>query len=495
MSSSKTHTIQLAGAIFDFDGTLFESMHVWYGVLKTYLKQRDITPKDDIDEVSRTLSFSEMIALFKKDYFLEDSLEKIATDLRAIITEAYRHEVMPKPGALELLESMHKAGIKMAVASASPLLELELAIDRLGIRKYFEAIISVEEIGRGKTYSDVYDVALMHLGTRKLDTWVFEDAYHAALTAKHSGYKVLSVKDWSSANQEPELRDLCDVYVESLEELEVEYATLPQKMSPYKYLKSVLTIAGSDSSGGAGVQADLKTFLAHGVYGQSVINSITSQNTTGVQEVFDIPAQTVASQIDSVFSDIVPDAVKIGMLSSPEIIKTVADKLKEYKPKHVVLDPVMVAQSGGSLMHTEALDNLKNLLLPLASVITPNLYEASVLSDTSIKTKEDMLAAAHKLSDLTGATIVLKGGHLQGDALDLVLIDGKEVWLEAKRIDNENTHGTGCTLSSAIACNLARGEETLNAIKGAKNYVNGAIASQMNIGRGSGPLDHIYQHH
>lgn len=495
MSSEKTHTISLAGAIFDFDGTLFDSMHVWYGVLKTYLKQRDIVPKDNIDEMSRTLSFSEIISLFKSDYMLEDSLEVIAKDLRDIIITAYREEVMPKPGALSLLESMYNQGIKMAVASASPLLELELAIDRLGIRKYFEAIVSVEEIGRGKKYSDVYDVALMHLGTRKLDTWVFEDALHAAKTAKEGGYKVLGVKDWSSANQEPEMRKLCDVYVDSLEELEVHYHKNEQNPSPYTNLVSVLSIAGSDSSGGAGVQADLKTMLAHGVFGQSVINAITAQNTLGVQEVFDIPASIVAAQIDSVFQDIVPQAVKIGMLSSAEIIETVADKLKIYAPEHIVLDPVMVAQSGGNLMHDSALMSLKTKLLPIASVITPNIYEAECLSGMKINTREDMLAAAKQISQFTNACIVLKGGHIEGDAVDLVYTQDQELWLEAQRIDNPNTHGTGCTLSSAIACNLARGEELINAIKGAKNYVNGAIAAQMDIGKGSGPLDHIYQYH
>ncbi|MDO5044657.1 MAG: bifunctional hydroxymethylpyrimidine kinase/phosphomethylpyrimidine kinase [Coriobacteriia bacterium] len=266
------------------------------------------------------------------------------------------------------------------------------------------------------------------------------------------------------------------------------------EVSPYVNVKSVVSIAGSDSSGGAGIQADLKTFMAHAVFGQSVITSVTAQNTLGVQGVADVPPHFIATQIDSVFQDIHPDAVKIGMLSNPEIIKVVAQKLLEHKAKHIVLDPVLVATSGSALIQKEAIELLISELLPLAEVITPNIYEAEILSGFVIKSKDDMLKAAKQIRRTTDAVIMIKGGHLEGRADDLVL-DGERIyWLEAPRVDNENTHGTGCSLSSAIASNLARGDEVLEAIKGAKNYVYGAIEAGLDIGTKRGPLDHLYQY-
>ena len=215
-------------------------------------------------------------------------------------------------------------------------------------------------------------------------------------------------------------------------------------------MKKILTIAGSDCSGGAGIQADLKTFAAHKAYGMSVITSLTAQNTMGVTDVVDLSPEFVGKQLDAVFSDIYPDAIKIGMVSNEGIIKVIAQKLKQYKAKNIVVDPVMVATSGSVLMDSKANNTLIKELLPLADRITPNMQEASVLSGIEVKNKEDMEEAARIIGKSIDGVVLVKGGHLDGSADDLLYIDGKIDWIEGKRIDNANTHGTGCTLSSAI---------------------------------------------
>ena len=259
-------------------------------------------------------------------------------------------------------------------------------------------------------------------------------------------------------------------------------------------MKTALTIAGSDSSGGAGIQADLKSFTANGVFGMSVINSVTSQNTTGVFGVYDIPCDVVASQIDAVFKDIFPDAVKIGMVSSAEIISTIADRLKYYNTKNIVLDTVMVSTSGSRLLEEEASASLINILMPLADIITPNIPEAEVLSSMKISKAEEMVEAAKVISDkLDGRTAVLvKGGHDLNTANDLLYCDERAVWFEGERINNDNTHGTGCTLSSAIACNLAMENDMASAVENAKKYISGALKDGLNLGKGSGPLNHAF---
>lgn len=258
-------------------------------------------------------------------------------------------------------------------------------------------------------------------------------------------------------------------------------------------MEKLLTIAGSDCSGGAGIQADLKTFAAHKAYGMSVITALTAQNTLGVTGVVNTPADFVGEQLDRVFEDIFPDAVKIGMVSEEKIIKKIAEKLKEYKVKNIVLDPVMVSTSGSNLMEESARKALIEKLLPLASIITPNMDEASVLSGISVRDKESMEEAARIISsDLMGA-ILIKGGHLKNSSDDLLVIDGKKHWIKGERIENSNTHGTGCTLSSAIACNLAKGMDIYSGVLTAKEYVSGAIRDGLNLGRGHGPLNHLYK--
>lgn len=257
-------------------------------------------------------------------------------------------------------------------------------------------------------------------------------------------------------------------------------------------MNTSLTIAGSDSSGGAGIQADLKTFAAHGVYGMSAITSITSQNTLGVFNVFDIPAKHVASQLDAVFDDIFPDSVKIGMVSSEEIICAIAEKLAHYKAKNVVLDTVMVSTSGCALLQENAVNALTKYLFPLADVITPNIYEAQILCGHDIHSEDDMLSAATAIYEKYGIRTLLKGGHLANTSNDL-LFGKAPTWILGDRIDNPNTHGTGCTLSSAIAANLALGFDLENSVKNAKDYITGALSDMLNLGAGHGPLNHMYK--
>ena len=257
-------------------------------------------------------------------------------------------------------------------------------------------------------------------------------------------------------------------------------------------MKTALTIAGSDSSGGAGIQADIKTMTMHGVYAMSAITAMTAQNTTGVRAIQEATPDFLRQQLDAVFKDIRPDAVKIGMVSSSELIRVVADRLRFYGAGNVVVDPVMVASAGSSLIRRDAVQMLIRELLPISTLVTPNIPEAQVLSGLTIRDKEDMIAAAKQIGDRYRCAVLLKGGHSVNDANDLLYANGERIWFEGKRIDNPNTHGTGCTLSSAIASNLALGYDLAESIRRAKEYLTGALSSMLDLGKGSGPLDHMY---
>ena len=257
-------------------------------------------------------------------------------------------------------------------------------------------------------------------------------------------------------------------------------------------MKTALTIAGSDSSGGAGIQADIKTMTANGVYAMSAVTALTAQNTTGVYGILESTPEFLASQLDCIFTDIFPDAVKTGMVSSTGLIEVIADKLKQYKAKNIVVDPVMVATSGSRLISQEAVDALKALLLPLATVLTPNIPEAEVLSGLTISGPADMERAAQAIGETYGCAVLCKGGHDLNDANDLLWRDGTCKWFHGRRIDNPNTHGTGCTLSSAIASNLAKGCDLDTAVERAKAYLSGALAAMLDLGAGQGPMDHLF---
>ena len=257
-------------------------------------------------------------------------------------------------------------------------------------------------------------------------------------------------------------------------------------------LKTALTIAGSDSSGGAGIQADIKTMTMNGVYAMSAITALTAQNTTGVRAIQESTPEFLKQQIDAVFEDIYPNAVKIGMVSSSDLIRVIADRLRYYDAKNVVVDPVMVASAGSSLIRQEAVQTLISELLPISTLVTPNIPEAQVLSGLTIKTKADMIIAAKYIGDNHHCAVLLKGGHSINDANDLLYVSGEMKWFEGKRIDNPNTHGTGCTLSSAIASNLAKGFSLAESVQRAKNYISGALAVMLDLGKGSGPMNHAF---
>lgn len=258
-------------------------------------------------------------------------------------------------------------------------------------------------------------------------------------------------------------------------------------------MKNVLTIAGSDSSGGAGIQADLKTMLSNRVYGMSVITSLTAQNTQGVTSISDVDPLFVEAQLDAIFSDIRVDAVKIGMVSSVEIIKSIAKKLKEYEVTNIVLDPVAVSTSGFKLLKDEAIDTLKEYLFPLATVITPNMFEAELLLDRKLDGVDSMIEAAKDLNKKFNVATLVKGGHLKENiATDILFYDNEIHVLEENRVDNPNTHGTGCTLSSAIACNIAKGYSLEESVSNAKSYLTKCLNANLDIGKGSGPVDHGY---
>ena len=257
-------------------------------------------------------------------------------------------------------------------------------------------------------------------------------------------------------------------------------------------LKTALSIAGSDCSGGAGIQADIKTMTMNGVYAMSVITALTAQNTTGVKAIQESTPDFLQQQIDAVFEDIYPDAVKIGMVSSSELIHVIADRLRYYNARNIVIDPVMVASAGSSLMKQNAVQTLIKELLPISTLVTPNIPEAQVLSGMSIENKEDMISAAKQIGDSYHCAVLLKGGHSINDANDLLYTEGELVWFEGKRINNPNTHGTGCTLSSAIASNLAKGLTLTESVQKAKDYISGALAAMLDLGKGSGPMNHAF---
>lgn len=255
----------------------------------------------------------------------------------------------------------------------------------------------------------------------------------------------------------------------------------------------VLTIAGSDSSGGAGIQADIKTITAHKMYAMSAITALTAQNTTGVYGILEATPEFVGQQLDCIFTDIYPDAVKIGMVSSSQIIEVIAEKLKLYGAKNIVVDPVMVSTSGCKLLSDDAQNALITKLLPLGTVITPNIPEAEVLCGFAIRSEEDMIKAARKIAERLEGAILVKGGHLVSDAVDLLYENGTIHWYREARVNTSNTHGTGCTLSSAIACNLAEGKTLDESIRNAKDYLTGALGAMLNLGKGAGPMDHTYR--
>ena len=257
-------------------------------------------------------------------------------------------------------------------------------------------------------------------------------------------------------------------------------------------MKTALSIAGSDSCGGAGIQADIKTMTLNGVYAMSAVTALTAQNTTGVSAILEADADFLEKEINAVFEDIFPDAVKIGMVSSSALIEVIAQRLKFYQAENIVVDPVMVATSGARLINDSAINTLEEKLLPIADVITPNIPETEVLSGMKISDKDDMEKAAVSIGEKFKCAVLVKGGHSINDADDILYSNGKITYFKGKRIDNPNTHGTGCTLSSAIAANLAKGYSLEKSVERANEYISGTLGAMLDLGRGSGPMNHAF---
>lgn len=476
----------IKGAIFDLDGTLFDSMFIWDTIGEIYLRSIGYEPKENLNRTFKTMSLYNAACYYKTEYGVTLSVEEIMNGVNTMVEKYYRYEVPLKEGVADFLEALHQKGVKMCIATATDKYLVEAALERCGISRYFSEIFTCTSVGHSKSEPIIYREALKHLGTPKEETFVFEDAIYAVKTAKKDGFTVVGIYDSHEECYE-EVRELSDYYITDYTDTkDLLNSVLCQKM------KTALSIAGSDSCGGAGIQADIKTMTMNGVYAMSAVTAMTAQNTLGVTAIQESTPEFLKQQIDTVFEDIYPDAVKIGMVSSSELISVIADRLKYYKAKNIVVDPVMVATSGSELMKADALSTLKNELLPLAALVTPNIPEAEVLSGMSVSNKEDMYSVAKKIGDTYGCSVLLKGGHSINDANDLLYSNGEFRWFEGKRINNPNTHGTGCTLSSAIASNFAKGFSLDESIRNAKDYISGALSAMLDLGKESGPMNHAF---
>ena len=470
----------IKGAIFDFDGTLVDSMFIWDTFGEYYLHTLGKEPKENLTETFKTFTLEQAAEYYRKHYGVTLSVEEIVDGVNEMVSEIYRTKVTLKSGVLEFLRDLRSKGVKMCVATVTDRPIVEDVLKKLGIRDFFTEIFTCVEVGYNKETPHIYRAALEVLGTSKEETVVFEDALHALMTAKNDGFPVAAVYDKHEAKQ-IEMKSEADYYISDYE-----------RFAWNKAMRTALTIAGSDSSGGAGIQADIKTMIMNGVYAMSAITALTAQNTVGVRSIMESTSEFLRDQIDAVFEDIYPNAVKIGMVSSAELIEVIAERLNYYGAKNIVVDPVMVATSGSELMKTSAVSALTEKLLPLAMLVTPNIPEAEILSGESIQSKEDMERVAKHIGDTHGCAVLLKGGHSVNDANDLLYANGSYKWFSGKRINNPNTHGTGCTLSSAIASNLAKGHDLETSIRRAKDYISGALAAMLDLGEGSGPMNHAF---
>ena len=470
----------IKGAIFDFDGTLVDSMFIWDTFGEDYLRTLGKEPRENLTETFKTFTLEQAADYYRAHYGVTLSVGEIVDGVNEMVAEIYRTKVALKKGVLEFLRDLRSKGVKMCVATVTDRPIVEDVLKKLGIRDCFVEILTCAEVGYNKETPHIYRAALEVLGTKKNETVVFEDALHALMTAKNDGFTVAAVQDMYEAKQ-VEMRAVADYYI-------TDYTSFAWNPS----MKTALTIAGSDSSGGAGIQADIKTMTMNGVYAMSAITALTAQNTTGVRAISESTPEFLENQINAVFEDIRPNAVKIGMVSSAELIEVIAERLNYYDANNIVVDPVMVATSGSKLMKTDAVSVLTRELLPLATLVTPNIPEAEVLSEQTIHTKEDMERVAKMIGDTYGCAVLLKGGHSINDANDLLYANGNYKWFSGQRISNPNTHGTGCTLSSAIASNLAKGYDLETSIKRAKDYISGALAAMLDLGQGSGPMNHAF---
>ena len=470
----------IKGAIFDLDGTIIDSMFIWDTIGEDYLRSLGKEPKENLAEAFKTFTLNQAAEYYRNNYGIKLSIQEIVEGINNMVDEIYRTKVALKPGVSDFLKRLQRSGVKMCVATVTDRSIVEDVLSRLNVREYFSEIFTCAEVGYNKETPEIYRQALKYLGTPKAETVVFEDVLHAIKTAKEDGFKVAAVYDEHEPRQK-EMKEISDYYI-------ADFRSFCFKTK----MKTALTIAGSDSSGGAGIQADIKTMTMNGVYAMSAVTALTAQNTLGVRAILDSTPEFLKEQLDAVFEDIFPDSIKIGMVSSSKLIDVIADRLKFYSAKNIVVDPVMVATSGSALIKTDAIKTLVEKLLPIATLVTPNIPEAEILSDMKIDNKNDMIKAAELIEKNYGCSVLLKGGHSINNANDLLCENGRLVWFDGKRVDNPNTHGTGCTLSSAIASNLAKGHSLVQSVKKAKEYISDALLAGLDLGKGSGPINHAF---
>ena len=476
-------------AIFDFDGTLFDSMYIWENAGAIYLRSLGKEPNLSLQEEVRTLSLYQSACYLKDEYDIELSVEEIMVGINQTIEHFYLYEVQPKAGVIMFLQKLKQQGTTMCIATASDRYQIEAALKRCNMLEYFDEIFTCTEVGHGKDEPYIYRTAMNYYEADRSNTIIYEDALHAIRTAKKDGFKVVAVFDKSEMHQD-EIKHLADYYVADFEHDKTMWNCFIERDN--KKMNTALTIAGSDCSGGAGIQADLKTMTMNGVYAMSAITALTAQNTMGVRAIQESTPEFMKEQLDAIFEDIFPDAIKIGMVATSELIHVIADRLKHYHAKNIVVDPVMVATSGSSLMKKNAVNALVEELLPISILVTPNIPEAQILSGLKVESEEDMKNVAKKIGDDYHCSVLLKGGHSINDANDLLYSNGEFIWFTGKRINNHNTHGTGCTLSSAIAAYLARGFSLVESVQKAKEYISGALGAMLDLGKGSGPMDHAF---
>lgn len=486
----------IRAAIFDVDGTLLDSMGIWEDAGARYLKGRGIEPEAGLGEILYPMTLEEGAAYLKNQYGLEGEIPEIVEGVLETVKHFYYKEVKLKAGVKELLERMSRKGIPMVIATSSSRDHVEAAFQRLGIDSCFQRIFTCSEVGVGKNSPLIYQRAARYLQMRAEEICVFEDVLYAIETAKNAGFYTVGVYDRFSEDEQEQIKCKADRYLRNLAEFHCQVYdgditdVFRKEWKGTVNMKTALTIAGSDCSGGAGIQADIKTMISNGVYAMSAVTALTAQNTTGVTGIMEVTPEFLGEQLDDIFTDIYPDAVKIGMVSSGALIRKIAEKLRQYQAENIVVDPVMVATSGSKLISDEAIETLKEHLLPMAALLTPNIPEAEVLSGLEIRTEEDMVTAAKEISRTYHCAVLLKGGHQLNDANDLLCRGEECQWFRGEKIDNPNTHGTGCTLSSAIASNLAKGFSLEQSVERAKQYISGALAAMLDLGTGSGPMDH-----
>lgn len=480
----------IKGAIFDIDGTLLDSMPIWENAGARYLATLGIKAKPDLKERLDALSLPEGAIYMQKEYGLSVSAEDILEGVNQVVKDFYYKEAVMKPGAYALVKRLKENGVKLIIATATDKEMAKAALIRNGIWQDFTGMITCEEAGAGKTSPKVFELARQKLGTKKEETWVFEDSLYAVKTATEAGFPVCSIYDTYSVGNAKEIQKLSNIYVRDFSEIG-DYS--------FSNMKTVLTIAGSDSSGGAGIQADIKTLTVHKVYAMTCITALTAQNTVGITGIMPVPAEFFKKQMKSIFTDIKPDAVKIGMIASKEQAEIIAEYLEKYSIKNVVADPVMISTSGTVLVEETTRKILYEKLYPKVSLLTPNIPETEFLSGIKITDKKTREEAAKVIADRWNCAVLSKGGHSEENADDLLYESflqeekkEKAVWFPEERIDNPNTHGTGCTLSSAVAANLAKGFPVEESVKKAKAYISRAIKAMLNLGQGNGPLNHMW---